>query len=169
MPVTAVRNAVSPGHARPSGPKVCAQSAHWYAFFVGLHDRGYATSGCRSNPRIPLEHAWVGSVRGRCGWPMRMDRGPAEQGADLCPGGVTRPLCAVKGLLLLLSPTNRAWDGLVVPSASGCWGSVGDGRDNRLADQQPSGVAVLGGAAGDDHHQVQVGDDLDELAVPAVG
>src|SRR4029450_13443397 len=32
MPVTAVRTAVSPGHARPSRPKVCAQSGHWYAF-----------------------------------------------------------------------------------------------------------------------------------------
>ena len=32
LPGTAVRTALSPGHARPSGPKVCVQSAHWYAF-----------------------------------------------------------------------------------------------------------------------------------------
>src|SRR6266508_4033119 len=32
MPVTAVRTAVSPGRIRPSGPKLCVQSAHWYAF-----------------------------------------------------------------------------------------------------------------------------------------
>jgi hypothetical protein len=33
MPVTAVRTALSAGHARPSRSKVCVQSAHWYAFF----------------------------------------------------------------------------------------------------------------------------------------
>jgi hypothetical protein len=32
MPVTAVRTALSAGRARPSVPKVCVQSAHWYAF-----------------------------------------------------------------------------------------------------------------------------------------
>src|ERR671911_482545 len=31
MPVTAVRTALSAGGARPSGPKVCVQSEHWYA------------------------------------------------------------------------------------------------------------------------------------------
>src|SRR5215212_9701527 len=32
MTVTAVRTALSPAHARPSRPKVCVQTAHWYAF-----------------------------------------------------------------------------------------------------------------------------------------
>jgi len=32
MPVTAVRTAVSAGRVRPSGPKLCVQSTHWYAF-----------------------------------------------------------------------------------------------------------------------------------------
>src|SRR5215217_5240647 len=36
MPVTAVRTALSPGHARPSRPKVRVQSAHWYAFLVAV-------------------------------------------------------------------------------------------------------------------------------------
>ena len=32
MPVTAVRTALSPARDRPSAPKGCVQSAHWYAF-----------------------------------------------------------------------------------------------------------------------------------------
>ena len=32
MPAAAVRTALFPGHARPSGSTVCGQSAHWYAF-----------------------------------------------------------------------------------------------------------------------------------------
>src|SRR4029453_14562092 len=39
MPVTAVRTAIPAGHARPAGLKVCARSAHWYAF----NRRGVAT------------------------------------------------------------------------------------------------------------------------------
>src|SRR5215216_7368566 len=48
---------------------------------------------------------------------------------------------------------------------SDCWsGSVGDRRDDRLADQVLGVVAFLVDVAGEDHDQVQVGDDLDQLA-----
>ena len=48
--------------------------------------------------------------------------------------------------------------------AAGQVSSVGDGRDDRLGDQELGVIAFLVGVAGQDHHQVQVGDDLDQLA-----
>src|SRR5512133_1320364 len=48
-------------------------------------------------------------------------------------------------------------------------GSASNSRDDCLADQLLGVVAPVGGVGGDDHDQVQVGDDLDELAAQAMG
>src|SRR5512133_857476 len=45
--------------------------------------------------------------------------------------------------------------------------SAGGGRDDRLGDQLLGVVAPVVGVGGDHHDQVQVGDDLDELAAVA--
>src|SRR5512132_1439237 len=50
MPVTAVRSALPPGHARLSGPKVCAQSARWYAFLRLLPTANLAHN---PSPHVP--------------------------------------------------------------------------------------------------------------------
>jgi hypothetical protein len=53
-----------------------------------------------------------------------------------------------------------------VVCVSGCLGSgsVGDGRDDGPLDQELGVRALLVAVAGDHHHQVQLRDDLDELA-----
>src|SRR5215217_6063283 len=53
MPVTAVRTAVPAGRARPSGPKVCVQTAHWYAFLRSVLRTGGAVLLIASGSLIP--------------------------------------------------------------------------------------------------------------------
>jgi hypothetical protein len=84
MPATAVRTAISPGHSRPSGPKVCAQSGHWYAFLSSQDHEALLIA--RSEPH-PL--------RLRC--PLGCLAGWAPRSVSGLAGGLRRRLAAGRG------------------------------------------------------------------------
>src|SRR4029453_12841172 len=88
MPVTAVRTALSPAHARPSGPKVCVQTAHWYAFLPPDLDRhpyalpcAPARPACCPQPCHPPGKTAALTSRSISGLVEAADQGEGQPGA----------------------------------------------------------------------------------------
>src|SRR5215218_6997506 len=90
MPVTAVRTAVFPGHLRPSGPKVCVQTGHWYAF---LPPRARTDPKTRCPGGSKLFEPWAaGKVMGLPGGRgSPIERRDRDDGQAACPIRALRP------------------------------------------------------------------------------
>jgi hypothetical protein len=88
MPVTAVRTAVPAGRVRPSVPKLCVQSAHWYAFFQAIFQPAIR------EPMLP-SNLHPGPLRPRCAQDLfaimhRISRSTSSASSTGCVGQAAR-------------------------------------------------------------------------------
>ena len=135
-------------HPSQTPREAVAHLAHMFNDF-GEHPRSRRSESTVPRPPRPSRGSRRSTVFSR---PGPWDRAPGRRCWRSGCRRETRLLCAVKRLRSL-------------PAAAIAWsGSVGDRRDDRLADQELGVIAFLVDVAGEDHDQVQVGDDLDQLA-----